>query len=180
MLYILKKILFIVLLLIVLILIVALFVNREYHVEKSVVINKPKTEVFEYIKYLKNQSNYSKWALMDPKMKTMYKGTDGKPGFISGWESENENLGVGEQEIKKIAEGERIDFELRFKKPFEATEHGYMTTQAIGANQTKTTWGFNGHMAYPMNIMLLFMNFEKMIGDDLQVGLVNLKAVLEK
>jgi hypothetical protein len=31
-----------------------------------------------------------------------------------------------------------------------------------------------------MNLMLLFMNFEKMIGDDLEIGLENLKSILEK
>lgn len=175
-----KKILFIILLLIVAVLVTALFVNKEYKVERFIVINKPKAEVFKYIKYLKNQSNYSKRALMDPKMKKIHKGTDGMPGFISAWESKNENLGVGEQEIKKITDGERMDFELRFKKPFEATEHTYMTTQSVNNHQTKVSWGFNGHMNYPMNIMLLFMNFENMIGDDLQVGLNNLKMILEK
>ena len=35
-------------------------------------------------------------------------------------------------------------------------------------------------MAYPMNIMLLFLNMEKMLGPDLQTGLNNLKEILER
>jgi hypothetical protein len=35
-------------------------------------------------------------------------------------------------------------------------------------------------MKYPMNIMLLFMNMDEMLGKDLETGLVNLKAVMEK
>jgi len=35
-------------------------------------------------------------------------------------------------------------------------------------------------MKYPMNLMFLFMDFDKMLGDDLQTGLDNLKTVLEK
>jgi hypothetical protein len=35
-------------------------------------------------------------------------------------------------------------------------------------------------MKYPMNLMLLFMNMEKMVGGDLDKGLQNLKSVLEK
>ena len=57
----LKKILIVVGILIAIPLIVALFVKKDYSVEKEIVINKPKTEVFEYIKLLKNQDNYSKW-----------------------------------------------------------------------------------------------------------------------
>ena len=46
-------------------------------------------------------------------------------------------------------------------------------------NSTVVKWGFNGKMAYPMNLMLLFMNMEKMLGSDLEEGLANLKVVLE-
>tara|TARA_R100000935_G_C2797148_1_gene148707 strand:- start:315 stop:848 length:534 start_codon:yes stop_codon:yes gene_type:complete len=174
-----KKILIILLVLIAIPLVVALFLPKDYSVEREIIINKPKQEVFEYVKYLKNQDNYSKWASMDPNMKKTYKGTDGTVGFVSAWESENDDVGSGEQEILKIEEGERIDFELRFIEPFESTSPAFMTTESVAENQTKVTWGFSGHMNYPMNLMMLFMDFEKMIGDDLESGLSNLKSELE-
>ncbi len=160
-------------------LIMALFVNKAYAVKESIVINKPKAEVFEYVKLLKNQNNFSKWATMDPEMKKTYHGTDGTVGFISAWESEEDNVGVGEQEILKIVEGERIDYELRFIKPFESTQETYMSTESVNGNQTEVTWGFNGEMKYPMNLMLVFMDFEEMIGDDFQEGLKKLKTIVE-
>ncbi|MCC6690268.1 MAG: SRPBCC family protein [Bacteroidia bacterium] len=159
---------------------IALFTAKEYSCERETTINKPKQVVFDYIKYLKNQDNFSKWAMMDPKMKKEYRGTDGTVGFVSAWDSEEKNVGKGEQEIKKIVEGERLDFELRFLKPFEATDYAYMTTEAVGETQTKVKWGFNGKMIYPMNFMLLFMDMDAMLGSDLQTGLDNLKGVLEK
>jgi uncharacterized protein YndB with AHSA1/START domain len=175
-----KKILIGIIGIIVLILIIALFVKKDYAVEKEIVINKPKTEVFDYIKHLKNQDNFSIWAKADPNMKKEYKGTDATVGFVSAWESNEKNVGMGEQEIKNIVEGERIDFELRFKKPFEATDNAFMTTEAVADAQTKVKWGFNGKMNYPMNIMLLFMDMDKMLGKDLEDGLKNLKGELEK
>jgi len=176
---ILKTILIAVGILIAIPLFVSLFAKKDYEVEREITINKPKEEVFDYLKYLKNQDNYSKWATMDPDMKKTYRGTDGTVGFVSAWESDNKDVGKGEQEIRKITEGERIDFELRFFEPFESTEPAYMSTESVSENQTKVKWGFNGHMDYPMNIMMLFMDFEKMIGDDLDTGLKNLKSVLE-
>lgn len=161
-------------------LIVALFVDGNYAVERQVEINKPKAEVFEYVKHLKNQDNFSKWATMDPDMKKTYKGTDGTVGFISAWDSKNENVGTGEQEIVKITEGERIDIKLRFKKPFEAEDDAYFTTEALSENKTKITWGFKGKFPYPMNIMCLFMDMDKEVGGDLGTGLDNLKKVMEK
>lgn len=160
-------------------LITALFVKEDYAVEREITINKPSQEVFSYVKFLKNQDNYSKWAMMDPNMKKEYKGIDGTVGFVSSWDSDKKDVGKGDQEIKKITEGERIDYELRLKS-FGTTEAAYMTTEAVSENQTKVKWGFNGRMSYPMNVTLLFMNMDKMIGKDLETGLSNLKGILEK
>lgn len=175
-----KKILLGLLGIIALVLLIALFLPKEYAVEREITINQPKDSVFNYVKYLKNQENFSIWSSKDPAMKKTFTGTDGTVGAIAGWESKVEDVGVGEQEIKKIVEGERIDFELRFKVPFEATEKAYMVTEGISPSQSKVKWGFEGKMAYPMNLMLAFMDMEKMIGKDLQDGLNNLKVVLEK
>jgi hypothetical protein len=55
-----------------------------------------------------------------------------------------------------------------------------MITESVSDNQTKVKWGFSGEMKYPMNLMLLFMNMEEMVGKDLATGLQNLKTKLEK
>lgn len=175
-----KKLLLAVVLLIVLALIIALFIPKGMNAEREITINKPKQEVFNYIKSLKNQDNYSKWATMDPAMKKEYRGTDGTVGFVSAWDSEKGDVGKGEQEIKKIDEGNRVDFELRFIKPFESTAQAYMTTDAVDSSSTKVKWGFSGKMSYPFNILRLFMDPEKSVGDDFSTGLANLKTVLEK
>ncbi|RVU01404.1 polyketide cyclase [Mucilaginibacter limnophilus] len=177
---ILKRILIVIVAFVALILIVALFVKGEFDIQRSVVINKPKNEVYDYIKYLKNQNEYSKWAKMDPNMKTEFRGTDGTVGFVSAWESQADSVGKGEQEIKGIEPGKRIDYEIRFIKPFAAVAPAYMALDSTGVSQTKVTWNFHEKMPYPMNIMCLFMDIEKMIGADLQTGLNNLKAILEK
>jgi hypothetical protein len=56
----------------------------------------------------------------------------------------------------------------------------YLATQEVSENKTKVTWSFSGNMNYPMNLMLLFMDFEKMIGEDLDTGLANLKERMEQ
>jgi len=161
-------------------LISALFLKKSYSVEREINIDRTKSDVFDYIKYLKNQDNYSRWAKMDPQMEKSYRGIDGTVGFISAWDSQNDNVGQGEQEISKIIEGERIEYELRFIKPFKSTSPAYMRIQTSHDNKTKVVWGMSGTMPYPMNLMMLFMNLEKMLNEDLDIGLRNLKAELEK
>lgn len=163
-----------------LLLLTALFVNGDYAVEREVTINKPKQEIFDYVKYLKNQSNFSVWAKIDPGMKTEFRGEDGTVGFVSAWDSKNPDAGKGEQKIVKIDEGNRIDYELHFIEPFESTDFAYMTFEPATENSTTVKWGFNGKMKYPMNLMMLTMDMEKMLAPDLQNGLNNLKVLLEK
>jgi hypothetical protein len=166
--------------LIALMLIIALFAKKEYTIEREIIIKKPIKMVFDYIRLLKNQDNFSKWATLDPGMKKEYRGTDGNIGFISAWDSDVKQVGKGEQTIKEILEGKSVDFEIHFMKPFDAKAKARMVTESISDNQTKVKWSFNNGMKYPMNIMLLVMNMEKMLGDDLQTGLKNLKNLLEK
>jgi len=157
---------------------IALFVKKDYSAERDIIINRNKNEVFNYIRLLKNQDNFSKWASLDPDMKKEYRGVDGTPGFVSSWEG-NKKVGKGEQEIVKISDGDRVDYKLHFIKPFEGLAESHMTTSAVSENQTKVGWGMSSSMKYPMNIMMLFMNMEKLIGDDFSTGLANLKTVLE-
>ncbi|MGZ8552677.1 MAG: SRPBCC family protein, partial [Chitinophagaceae bacterium] len=86
--------------------------------------------------------------------------------------------GKGEQEIKTIKEGERVDIEIRFKKPFEGMANVHFITESISQNQTRVKWGMKGKSNYPLNFMNLFM--DKILGNDLEKSLGNLKDILEK
>jgi hypothetical protein len=160
------------------ILVAAFIVNNKYAVERSVIIDQPKEIVFDYVLSLKNQDNYSVWATLDPDMHQEFRGTDGTVGFVSAWEG-NSDVGKGEQEIVNIVDGERIDYEIRFIEPFEGEADAYMITEPVSDNQTMVIWGFESQMPRPMNLMLLFMNMEDLIGADYEAGLANLKAILE-
>lgn len=160
------------------ILILAIFVSRKYRVESNVLISKNKQEVFEYIRYLKNQDFYSKWVMSDPNKKTEFRGTDGSVGFIYAWDSENKSAGKGEQEIMRIDEGQNVDVEIRFEKPFEGISQTRMTTTRNSEDYTKVHWSMEGEQKYPMNLMNLFMG--KMLAKDMETSLKNLKNILEK
>lgn len=172
-------VLYIILGIIALLLLAGLVISKDIKATKEIVINKPVGEVFNYIKYLKNQQNYSKWATMDPSIKNEFRGTDATPGFVNSWVG-NKKVGEGEQEIISVEEGKNITTDLRFIKPFKSLAKAVMTTEAVDANSTKVSWGFESKMNYPMNVMKLFMNMNEIVGKDFSTGLTNLKAVMEK
>ncbi len=175
-----KRLLIFLAILLAIVLVAALIAPKEYAVEREIVINRPDSVVFDYIKYLKNQDNFSVWAKADPNMKKEFKGRDGTVGFISSWKSENPDVGSGKQEIVNITEGKRVDTELRFFEPFEAVGQGYMSCEQLDSARTRVVWGYAGEMAYPMNIMLLFMDMDGALGPQLAEGLSNLKTILEQ
>lgn len=169
-------ILIILVIIIVLPLIIALFISKEYNVEGSIIINKPKHEVFDYVKFIENQEQYNKWAKQDPDMKTTHKGVDGTVGFIYTWNG-NKKGGEGEQEITGLTDGERITIEIRFVRPFKSVAHTYMITEAVSEHSTKLIWGLTGKSNYPMNLMTAMMKGPLL--RDLQISLNDLKALLE-
>jgi len=174
-----KKILIVIAIIIVIPFIVAIFVKGDYIIQREIAIKKPKAEVFDYLKLLKNQDKFSKWAKMDPNMKQTFKGTDGTVGFVSAWESDMKDVGQGEQEISNIVNGERLDYIIHFIKPMDSHDNASLITTEINASETKVQWVFSGKVNYPMNLLCLFMNFDKLVGPDLEIGLKNLKANLE-
>jgi hypothetical protein len=171
----LKVILVIIAILIAIPLLIALFVKKDYSVARSVIINKPPQEVYDYVKMLKNQDNFSKWNQMDSAMIKQYSGTDGTVGFVYAWDSEGK-AGKGEQEIKGLIDGKQVDTEVRFKKPFESTAAGYFKTEPEGTGNTKLTWAMSGHSPYPLNFMNLFV--PGLLGGDIDNSLARLKGIL--
>jgi hypothetical protein len=162
----------------VLIFILALLAPKSYNVYRTVDISKPRPEVFEYLKFLRNQENWSPWEKKDPDMKKQFQGTDGTVGAKSSWQG-NKSVGEGEQEITRIVPGERIESNLRFIKPWKSESDCYLVTDDTGKGSTRVTWGFSGKNKFPMSIMMLFMNMDKAVGKDFEEGLASLKRIME-
>jgi hypothetical protein len=153
---------------------------NSYDVSRNILINKPMGEVFQYLRYVKNQSFWGPWGQRDPNMKQTFTGIDGTVGFISAWESDHKQVGSGEQEITKIVDNVEVECELRFLKPWKSVSIGYLKVFEEEGNQTKVVWGFQGKNNIPVSIMMLFFNMDKAIGKDFEEGLANLKKILEQ
>lgn len=162
--------------LIALLLITAMILPKDFTISVSTTINKPQEVVFDYVKMIKNQENYSVWVMKDPNVKINYTGIDGTVGFKSSWESFDDNVGVGSQQITKITD-DRIDVDLHFEKPMKGDNKAATIVEALSDNQTKLTSEFYVHSDYPVNLMsFMFKDFVK---KDQTQNLANLKKILE-
>jgi uncharacterized protein YndB with AHSA1/START domain len=162
-------------------LLIALFGRKSYMIEKEIRIKRSKNDVFEYIRYLKNQDYFNKWVMTDPSMKKTYTGTDGSSGFIYAWDG-NKKAGAGEQEIRQVIPGERIDIDIRFQRPFKGFAKVFLAVDAdqhSGKEGTRLRWLFSSRMPFPSNLALMLFRVDKILGKDIELSLRNLKTILE-
>lgn len=169
----LKKIIVVLLIIIAIPLIIALFLPKNFESEGEIVINKSKQEVFDYIKYVKNQDNFGTWQLSDSNMETTSEGEDGTVGFKYSWDSEK--LGKGAQVITNIIEGERMESDMFFFDFNDDANKSYISVEEKSPTETLVKWGIAGKSPYPWNLMSLFFDMNK----DFEQGLKNLKEILE-
>ena len=161
---------------VVLLLVIALFLKKEHYVHCEIIINAPQQKVFDFLKLLKNQDKFNKWAKADPDRIWEYKGTDGTVGFLISWKG-NKHAGEGEKEIMNIIEGKRIETQIRFVKPMKTVADITMETEALADNQTRVHLINAGTLKYPMNIFIPLA--EKNFPRDMNSSLATLKDLLE-
>ena len=159
------------------ILILMLIAPRESTVSRSVTVNVSPEAAFAHLRSLANHAKWSPWNERDPNMEKGYRGKDGEVGSVYWWTG-NKQVGQGEQEITALTPNSKVDIELRFMKPFKAVNQTWFLIEPDGAG-SKVTWGFYATFKPPMNIMMMFMNMDKALGNDFQNGLDKFKTTIE-
>ncbi|MDQ3392653.1 MAG: SRPBCC family protein [Bacteroidota bacterium] len=158
-------------------LIVALFVPKTFTVSVSETINQPRQRVYDYVRILDNQKDYSVWVMADSSLNPEIIGKDGTVGAVQKWNSQIDDVGEGEQEIKALTP-ERMDVELRFKRPFAGTAKAANIFKFISENKTLLTSEFYSDSKYPMNLPSYLFG-RKMMEDAQTKNLQNIKRILE-
>jgi hypothetical protein len=161
-------------------LIAGLFIKKDYLIQRYIVIDKPAATIFDYVKLVKNQQHFNKWWMIDPAAVKTYRGIDGTEGFVAGWDSQHKQAGKGEQELIKLTENERLDYEIRFERPFSGVAYSYIILNAETPDTTTVTWCFKGVNKFPLNVMSAILKLNEVLGKDLQLSLQNLKNILDK
>ena len=154
------------------------YLKKEYQIVREITIDQPKQKIFNYIKFLKNQNAYSYYNRKDPETIKSYTGTDGEVGFTYAWKSKINSIGSGTQTISKIIEGQEICCAIQFTKPLPLKSVAVISLSEINEVQTKVIWTFSSVYNFPLNIVIYFVNLEKLIGTDIASSLVTLKQKL--
>jgi hypothetical protein len=149
-----------------------------FTVARKTAIKAPPEKIFPYVNDLKAFGTWSPYEKKDPNMKRIYTGPQAGKGAIYAWEG-NKEIGQGSMEITESTAPGKVGMKLDFLKPFEAHNKVDFTMVPKG-DSTEVTWAMTGPVPFVAKIFHVFMNMDKMVGTDFEVGLANLKALAEK
>ena len=161
---------------VVLVIVVALRPS-EYRVERTTIIAASPAAVFAHVNDLHKMQVWSPWAKLDPEARNTFDGPPAGIGAAFTWAG-NKSVGEGRMTITDSRPGELVGMKLDFMKPFASTATTEFTFRPEGGH-TAVTWSLAGRHSFIPKAVGLFMSVDKMIGDQFEKGLVNLKAVTE-
>lgn len=144
---------------------------------RSTTINAPRELLFGKINDLKNFQSWNPWASVDPSCKVTYDGPPDGVGSAYTW-SGNKEVGEGTMTITESQPPELVRARMDFRKPFAATSTVEFTFQPDGQG-TRVTWSMFGPNTFMGKAMSLFIDCDKMCGDQFSKGLATLKSQTE-
>jgi len=151
-----------------------------FSVRRAAVVNAPAEMVFPLINDFHRWGAWSPWENKDPAMKRTYSGAQSGKGAVYAGDG-NRNVGSGRMEILDASSPSKITIKLDFFKPFEGHNTAEFTMLPQGDTATTNiTWVMHGPAPFMSKVMQVFMNLDRMIGRDFEIGLANLKSQTEK
>ncbi|MBL9203688.1 MAG: SRPBCC family protein [Opitutaceae bacterium] len=173
----LTKILIAVAIVLVVFLIAVALQPNHFRVERSIVVAAPAAVPFGYVNDLQKWNAINPWAKLDPAMKSTYGGPPSGVGASHAWAGNGE-VGEGMMTIIDSRPSDLIRMRLDFKKPFASTATAEYIFRSQGA-ATEVCWSMSGAKNFISKAFGLVMNVDKMIGDQFEKGLADLKAISE-
>lgn len=145
------------------------------HVERSIIIERPASHVFDVLNSYKRFNEWSPWAKKDPEASYSFSGpTDGQ-GALMTW-SGSQEVGSGRWEILESTPTSTV-------KMIHSVSGGRTATVLYDISSTdlgvKVTWNYNVELGNNPIERIKGRYLDSSIGGDYQYGLMRLKALIE-
>ncbi|MGL4513365.1 MAG: SRPBCC family protein [Lacipirellulaceae bacterium] len=149
-----------------------------FRVARSGVVAAPPERVYGVISDLSQWDAWSPWSQRDPAVKVeMSANTVGK-GASYTWDG-NSEVGAGRMEVTDAVAGERVTMDLEFTRPMVCKNVVTFQLAPEGDGSTRVTWEMEGPYQFMGKVMSVFIDMDKMCGDDFEQGLANLDTLMK-
>ncbi len=151
--------------------------ESKFHYERTGLINAPPEKIFPYISNFKMGGLWSPYEKIDPNMKKQFSGPDAQVGSVMQFDG-NSEAGSGQLEILRIVPYAFVEIKLTMTKPMHA-ENIVQYKLTPEGSATRFTWSMSGDGGFFTKLISVFIDCEKMVGDQFNTGIANLKTVVE-
>jgi uncharacterized protein YndB with AHSA1/START domain len=148
-----------------------------FAISRAARIAAPPDAIFPYINDPQRFMTWSPFERKDPDMKRAFSGAPAGPGSIYDFDGDS-NVGKGRLSIVDAEPPSRVVMQLDMLKPIEGHNAIEFTLQPEGG-ETLVTWSMSGEMPFISKVMSVFIDMDRMIGNDFETGLASLKARVE-
>ncbi len=148
-----------------------------FSVRRATMVKAPPEKIFPLISDFHRWGTWSPYEKKDPAMKRTYSGAASGKGAVYAWDG-NGNVGSGRMEILDASVPTKILIKLDFFTPFEGHNTAEFTMLPQG-DATSLTWLMHGPTPFMAKIMHVFINIDRMVGKDFEIGLASLKKLTE-
>lgn len=149
-----------------------------FRVQRTASIKAPAEKIFPLINDFDHWGAWSPYEKKDPAMKRTRSGAASGKGAVYEWDGDR-NVGKGRLAIADTSAPSIVKLTLDFSRPFEA--HNLVEfTLAPRGDATEVTWAMHGPVPYMAKIVHVIFNMDRMVGQDFEAGLANLKVLAEK
>ncbi len=166
--------------LVILVVVFAIVVTMQpagFRVSRGITMSASAPAAYALVNELHNWEKWNPWQKMDPAMRLTFSGPPAGPGAAYAWAG-NKDVGEGRLSIMESRPNELVKIKLEFLKPFTATNTAEFRFKPEGS-QTAVTWSMFGEKNFIAKAAGLFMNMDKMVGDQFEKGLADMKAAAE-
>ena len=148
-----------------------------FRIQRTASIKARPERVFAVLNDFQQSPSWSPYEKKDPAMKRAFSGAPVGKGSVYEFDG-NKEVGTGRIEIIESLPPKKVTLQLDMIKPFKASNIVEYTLEPKG-EATEVTWAMHGSAPFLSKLICPFMDMDKMVGTDFEVGLANLKAVTE-
>jgi carbon monoxide dehydrogenase subunit G len=149
-----------------------------FRLSRAASIKAPPEKIFPFLNDLRSFATWSPYEKKDPAMKRTFGGAASGKGATYEWDGDK-NVGKGRLTIADSSAPSKVTMNLDFISPWEAHNIVEFTLEPKG-DTTNVTWAMHGPAPFMAKVMHVFINMDRMVGDDFEAGLGNLKTLAEK
>ncbi len=147
-------------------------------ISRELIIKAPADKIFPYINNSMKANQWMPWQETDPDVKMVFSGPEEGVGSKSSWNSEGQ-MGTGEALVVDSIPNQSVKTQLTYTRPMNMSQ---MAEVALipQPDGTLVRWSVSGKSNFVCRLFGVFMNMEKMVGDQFDKGLQKLKTLTEQ